>query len=70
MASSGETTLQVLLLRGGRPAVAEVLTWHTHGTQVFDDIAKRLPRAAPPPPVAGGITLDAPRQAAKKSACC
>lgn len=38
--------------------------------QVFDDIAKRLPRAAPPPPVTGGITLDAPPQVAKKSACC
>jgi len=38
--------------------------------EVFEDIAKRLPRAAAPPPIAGGITLDAPAQQPKKSTCC
>lgn len=37
--------------------------------EVFDDIAKRLPRAVAPPPLAGGITLDAPPQA-KTNSCC
>ena len=38
--------------------------------EVFEDIAKRLPRAAAPPPLAGGITLDAPTHEPKKSGCC
>jgi len=37
--------------------------------ELFEDIAKRLPRAAAPPPLAGGITLEAPPPP-KKAGCC
>jgi Ras-related protein Rab-5C len=39
-------------------------------SELFDDIAKRLPRSAPPPAPAAGITLAEPPAQAKKSACC
>lgn len=37
---------------------------------LFEDIGKRLPRSAPPPTPAGGISLAEPPAQPKKSACC
>jgi Ras-related protein Rab-5C len=39
-------------------------------SELFDDIAKRLPRSAPTPAPAGGITLEQPPPQPKKAACC
>lgn len=39
--------------------------------ELFQDIAKRLPRAAAAPVATGGITLsEPPPQAAKRTGCC
>jgi GTPase SAR1 family protein len=38
--------------------------------ELFQHIAKKLPRAAAPVPPSGGITLTEPMQAPKKSTCC
>ncbi len=39
-------------------------------TELFEDLAGRLPKSAPPPPTQGGITLADPPAAPKKTTCC
>mmetsp|Transcript_2748 Transcript_2748/g.8099 ORF Transcript_2748/g.8099 Transcript_2748/m.8099 type:complete len:210 (+) Transcript_2748:265-894(+) len=39
-------------------------------TELFEDLAQRLPKSAPPPPNQGGITLAQPPAAPKKAFCC